>query len=136
MIKCEYYPNHNICKRLNSCEFWIPINKTYSDLLKELSFEFKRLKELNQSKKNYFKVLNEIYNLKYTRKLCIKGSIVAVPEINALGEYILTPQDVIVGLNYASIDQEIADTMNIIRELRKKENDILRILKKRADRYD
>lgn len=41
-----------------------------------------------------------------------------------------------VGLNYNVISQEITDTKLIIRELRRKENNILKILKKRADKYD
>ncbi len=112
------------------------MNNTYSDLLCELNFELKHLKELNQRKWNYFKVLSEIQNLKYTTEVCIKGGLIRVPKINALGDYIIKPDDVIVNLNYNVISQEIKDTENIIRELRKKEQNILKILKKRADKYD
>ena len=40
-----------------------------------------------------------------------------------------------VGLNYKVISQEITDTEAIIRELRRRENDILKILKKRDNGY-
>lgn len=136
MIKCECYPNHHCCKHLNTCEFWIPMNKAYSDLIRELHFELKRLNELNQRKWDYFRVLSEIQDLRYTIVVCIKGALIRVPKINALGDYILKPDDVIVNLNYNVISQEIKDTENIIRELRKKEHNILKILKKRADKYD
>ena len=125
-----------MCKHLNVCELWIPMNNTYSDLICELNFELKHLKELNQRKWTYFNVLSEIQNLKYTIEVCIKGELIRIPKINALGDYIIKPDDVIVDLNYNVISQEIKDTENIIRELRKKEQNILRILKKRADKYD
>lgn len=136
MIKCECYPNHHCCKQLHTCEFWIPMNKTYSDLIREINFELKHLKELQSRKNNYFKVLSEIQDLKYTVTVCIKGALMQVPKINAVGDYIIKPDNVIVDLNYNVISQEIKDTESIIRELRKKEQNILKILKKRADKYD
>ena len=136
MIKCECYPNHHCCKHFHTCEFWIPMNTTYSELLQNLTFELRHLDELNERKNNYFKVLTEIQDLKYGITVCIKGALIRVPKINAVGNYIIKPDDVIVGLNYNVISQEIKDTENIIRELRKKEQNILRILKKRADKYD
>lgn len=136
MIKCESYPNHHICRHFNSCEFWIPINSTYVGLLKDIIFELKHLEELKQRKVYYFEVLSEIVDFKYSRTLCIKGKLVRVPKLNALNEYITKPEDVIVGLNFNVISQEIKDTESIIRELRRKEQNILKILKKRADRYD
>ena len=136
MIKCDCYPNHHCCKHFHTCEFWIPMNKSYSELLRELNFELTHLRELNQRKSNYFKVLKEIQDLMYSITVCIRGALVQVPKINAVGDYILRPDDVIVGLNYNVISQEIRDTESIIRELRKKEHNILKILKKRADKYD
>ena len=136
MIKCESYPNHHLCRHFNTCEFWIPINSTYSSLLKDINFELKHLEELKQRKVYYFEVLSEIVDFKYSRTLCIKGKLVPVPKINALNEYITKPEDVIVDLNFNVITQEIKDTEYIIRELRRKEQNILKILKKRADRYD
>ena len=136
MIKCDCYPNHHCCKQFQTCEFWIPMNKTYSQLIREINFELKQLKELQTRKKNYFKVISEIQNLKYTITVCIKGALIKVPKINAVGDYILKPDNVITGLNYNAISQEIKDTTCIIRELRKKEQNILKILKKRADKYD
>ena len=56
-----------------------------------------------------------------------------VPKKNALGEDILEPEHVQVGLNYKIICQEISDTESILRELRRIERDILKILKKRVD---
>ncbi|MBR0369738.1 MAG: hypothetical protein IJH63_03300 [Methanobrevibacter sp.] len=136
MIKCESYPNHHICRHLNTCELWIPTNTRYINLLKEIKFELKRLNELNQRKRQYFKVLTEICDFKYSRTVCIKGKLVKIPKINALNEYITKPEDVIVDLNFNVISQEIKDTECIIRELRKEEQNILKILKKRADKYD
>lgn len=136
MMKCEYYPNHHICKNLNSCEFWIPINKNYQQLLRQLNYELKLLETLKQRKRDYFKILSEIQELKYITTVNIQGKLTQVPKLNAKGEYIIKPEDVIVGLNYNVISQEITDTESIIRELRRKEQNILKILKKRADKYD
>ena len=136
MIKCECYPNHHCCKHFQTCEFGIPMNTAYSTLLKEIQFELRHLDELNQRKNNYFIELAKIHDLEYAVTVCIKGELVQVPKFNALGDYIINPDDVIVGLNFNVISQEIKDTVNIIRELRKKEQNILKILKKRADKYD
>ena len=56
-----------------------------------------------------------------------------VPKKNAVGENILEPEHVQVGLNYNVICQDITDTESILRELRRIERDILKILKKRVD---
>ena len=136
MIKCESYPNHHLCKHLNTCELWIPMNSRYKQLLQEISFELRHLKELNHRKILYFKVLSDIDDLMYSETLCIKGKLVTVPKLNALNEFILEPDDVIVDLNFNVISQEIKDTESIIRELRQKELILLKILKKRADIYD
>ena len=136
MIKCECYPNHHLCRHFNTCELKIPITPAYNELIHEINFELKHLKELNQRKHNYFKVLSDIADLKYCETLCIGWKLVRVPKVNVLGEYITRPDDVIVDLNFNVISQEIKDTESIIRELRKKEQNILRILKKRADKYD
>lgn len=136
MIKCECYPNHHLCRHLNVCELRIPMNSTYNDLIREINFELKHLKELNQRKYDYFKILSDICDFKYSRTVCIKGRLERIPKLNALNEYIVRPDDVIVDLNFNVISQEIKDTESIIRELRKKEQNILRILKKRADKYD
>ena len=136
MIKCESYPNHHLCKHLNTCEFWISINSKYKKLLQEINCELRYLKELNHRKVEYFRIFTEINDLVYTETFCIKGKLENVPKINALGKYIMEPEDVIVDLNYNVITQEIKDTESIIRELRKQEQNILRILKKRADKYD
>ena len=56
-----------------------------------------------------------------------------VPKKNVLGEEILEPEHVQIGLNYNVICQDITDTESIIRELRRIEHDILKILKKRVD---
>ena len=136
MMKCECYPNHHICKNLNSCEFWIPLNKNYQQLLRQLNYELKELQTLKQRKQEYFKILSEIQESRYSKTLNIQGKLTQVPKLNARDEYILKPEDVIVGLNYNVISQEITDTESIIRELRRKEQNILKILKKRADKYD
>ena len=136
MIKCECYPNHQICRHFNTCELRIPSNSTYNKLIREIDFELKHLKELNERKVQYFKVLSDIADLKYCETLCIKWELKRVPKVNTLNEYITKPDDIIVGLNFNVITQEIKDSENIIRELRKQEQNILRILKKRADKYD
>ena len=41
-----------------------------------------------------------------------------------------------VGLNFNIISKEITDTETIIQELRIRENNILKILKKRAKKYE
>lgn len=132
MINCNY-PN---CKHLNNCELKLPITKSYSKLLKELYFELNYLRELNKRKKYYFKVLDEIKNSEYSNVIYIAGRQITVPKINAKNEYIIKPENIIVDLNYKAISQEIEDTKNIVRELRKKEHNIIKILKKRVDKYD
>ena len=136
MIKCECYPNHQCCKHYHTCELWIPTNDTYTSLIRELNAELKQLEFLKQRKNDYWRVLQEINDQKYTEIILVNGEEVKVPKLNALGEYILRPEHVQVGLNYNSISQEIKDTESIIRELRREEHNILKILKKRADKYD
>ncbi len=136
MIKCECYPNHHCCRHFRTCEFGIPMNSQYSTILKEIHFELRHLDDLKQRLNNYFKILSDIQELQYAVTLCINGKLDLIPKLNALGDYIIKPDDVIVDLNYNVISQEIKDTENIIHELRKKEQNILKILKKRADKYD
>ena len=131
MIKCDFYPNHEICKNKNTCEFWMPLNQKLKQLYKQISYELKKLESLNQRKRDYFKILDEIQDGAYTEIVAIDGRLKKVPKKNVIGEDILKPEDVRVGLNYNTISQEIMDTKIIIRELRMKENNILKILKKR-----
>ena len=130
MIKCECYPNHEICKNKNTCEFWIPLNQKLKRLYQQISYELKKLESLNQRKQEYFKTLDEIQQ-GYTEIVAIDKRLKRVPKKNAKSKPILNPEDVQVGLNYNTISQEITDTETIIRELRIKENNILKILKKR-----
>ena len=81
---------------------------------------------------HYFKVLSEIQQERYTEIVAIDGRLKRVPKKNARGESILKPEDVQVGLNFNVISKEITDTETIIHELRIRENNILKILKKRA----
>jgi len=136
MMKCDCYPNHEICKNKNTCELEVPLNEKLKQLYGQISYELNILRGLNQRKQNYFQILYEIRQQRYTEILVIDGRLQKVPKLNARGEYILKPEDVQVGLNYNLIFQEINDTESIIRELRRKENNILKILKKRADKYD
>jgi len=136
MMKCDCYPNHEICKNKNTCELEVPLNEKLKQLYGQISYELNILKGLNQRKQDYFQILYEIRQQRYTEILVIDGRLQKVPKLNARGEYILKPEDVQVGLNYNLIFQEINDTESIIRELRRKENNILKILKKRADKYD
>lgn len=133
MIKCECYPNHEICKNKNTCEFWIPLNQKLKQLYKQMSYELKKLESLNQRKRDYFKILDEIQQGRYTEIVPIDKRLKRLPKKNAKGEYILNPKDVQAGLDYNLISQEISDTESIIRELIIKEKYILKILKKRTN---
>ncbi|WP_296847495.1 hypothetical protein [uncultured Methanobrevibacter sp.] len=132
MIKCDCYPNHEICKNKNTCEFWIPLNQKLKQLNQQISYELNILESLNQRKQDYFKILDEIQDGVYTEIVAIDGRLKKLPKKNVRGEVILKPEDVQVGLNYNTISQEIRDTEIIIHELRIKENNILKILKKRG----
>ena len=110
MIKCECYPNHKICKNKNTCEFWIPLNQKLKQLYQQISYELKKLENLNQRKQDYFKILDEIQDGVYTEIVAIDKRLKRVPKKNVRGESILNPEDVQVGLNYNAISQEITDT--------------------------
>ena len=129
MFRCDCYPNHDICKNKNTCEFWIPLNQKLDQVYRQISHELFQLEKLHQRKQDYFKILSEIKQGVYTET--VNGKI--VPKKNALGEDILEPEQVQVGLNYNVICQDITDTESIIRELRRIERDILKILKNRVD---
>ena len=136
MFRCDCYPNHEICKNKNTCEFWIPLNQKLKQLNQQISYELNTLESLNQRKRDYFKILSEIQQERYTEIVAIGGRLKRVPKKNAKGEPILQPEDVQVGLDYNSISQEISDTQAIIHVLRIKEKNILKILKKRANKYE
>ena len=136
MIRCECYPNHEICKNKNTCEFWIPLNQKLKQINQQISYELKILESLNQRKRDYFRILSEIQRERYTEIIAIDGRLKRVPKKNARGESILKPEDVQVGLNFNAISKEITDTETIIHELRIRENNILKILKKRAKKYE
>ena len=121
MFKCDCYPNHEICKNKNTCEFWIPLNQKLKQLNQQISYELNILESLNQRKQDYFKILDEIQDGVYTEIVAIDGRLKKLPKKNVRGEVILKPEDVQVGLNYNTISQEIRDTEIIIHELRIKE---------------
>ena len=135
MFRCDCYPNHEICKNKNTCEFWIPLNQKLKQLNQQISYELKILENLNQRKRDYFRILSEIQQERYTEIIAIDGKLKRVPKKNARDEPILNPEDVQVGLNFNLISKEITDTETIIHELRIRENNILKILKKRANQY-
>ena len=132
MIRCECYPNHEICRNRNTCEFWIPLNQKLRQLNQQITYELNILESLNQRKRDYFRILSEIQCERYTEIVAIDKRLKRVPKKNVRGEPILKPEDVQVGLDYNLISQEITDTEAIIRILRIKEKNILKILKKRA----
>ncbi len=136
MFRCDCYPNHEICKNKNTCEFWIPLNQKLKQLNQQISYELKILENLNQRKRDYFRILSEIQRERYTEIVAIDGRLKRVPKKNARDEPILNPEDVQVGLNFNVISKEITDTETIIHELRIRENNILKILKKRANQYE
>ena len=133
MIRCECYPNHEICRNRNTCEFWIPLNQKLKQINQQISYELNILESLNQRKRDYFRILSEIQHERYTEIVAIDGRLTRVPKKNARGEPILKSEDVQVGLDYTLISQEITDTEAIIRILRIKEKNILKILKKLAN---
>ena len=136
MFRCDCYPNHEICKNKNTCELWIPLNQKLKQLNQQISYELKILESLNQRKRDYFRILSEIQRGRYTEIVAIDGKLKRVPKKNARDEPILNPEDVQVGLNFNVISKEITDTETIIHELRIRENNILKILKKRAKKYE
>lgn len=133
MIKCDCYPNHEICRNKNTCEFWIPLNQKLKQLNQQISYELNTLESLNQRKRDYFKVLSEIQQERYTEIVAIDGRLKRVPKKNARGDAILKPEDVQVGLDYNLISQEISDTEAIIRILRIQEKNVLKILKNNVE---
>ena len=136
MFRCDCYPNHEICRNENTCDFWIPLNQKLKQLNQQISYELKILESLNQRKTDYFRILSEIQHGRYTEIVAIDGKLKRVPKKNARDEPILNPEDVQVGLNFNVISKEITDTETIIHELRIRENNILKILKKRANQYE
>lgn len=135
MIRCECYPNHEICRNKNTCEFWIPLNQKLKQINQQITYELNILESLNQRKRDYFRILSEIQHERYTEIVAIDGRLKRVPKKNARGKPILKPEDVQVGLDYNLISQEITDTEAMIRILRIKEKNILKILKKRASKH-
>ena len=132
MFRCDCYPNHEICRNKTTCEFWIPLNQKLKQLNQQISYELNTLESLNQRKRDYFKVLSEIQQERYNEIIAIDGRLKRVPKKNARGEPILKPGDVQIGLDFNLISQEITDTEAIIRVLRIKEKNILKILKKQC----
>ena len=47
MFRCDCYPNHEICKNKNTCEFWIPLNQKLKQLNQQISYELKILESLS-----------------------------------------------------------------------------------------
>lgn len=135
MIRCECYPNHEICRNKNTCEFWIPLNQKLKQINQQITYELNILESLNQRKRDYFRILSEIQHERYTEIVAIDGRLKRVPKKNARGKPILKSEDVQVGLDYNLISQEITDTEAMIRILRIKEKNILKILKKRASKH-
>ena len=122
MIKCDCYPNNEICKNKNTCEFWIPLNQKLKQLNQQIYYELNRFESLNQRKRDYFKILSEIQQKRYTEIIAIDGRLKRVPKKNARG------------LNFNVISKEITDTETIIHELKIREKNILKILKKRGEK--
>ena len=94
MLRCDCYPNHEICKNRNTCELQVPLNEKLSQLYCQISYELNILKGLHQRKQDYFQIFHEIRQQRYTEKLVIDGRLQKVPKLNARGEYILKPEDV------------------------------------------
>ena len=130
MFKCECYPNHEICKNKNTCEFRIPLNPVLLQIYRQLKYELSKLNTLKQRKQDYHHIAYEIQNHMYSEKININGEFQLVPKMNVLGNHITKPEHVQVGLNYNDIIFDIQDQESIIRELRRKEHTLLMIMKK------
>ena len=130
MFKCECYPNHEICKNKNTCEFRIPLNPELLQIYRQLKYELAKLNTLKQRKQNYHQIAYEIQNHMYSERININGKFQLVPKMNVLGDYITQPEHVQEGLNYNDILFDIKDQESIIRELRRKEHILLRTLTK------
>ena len=130
MFKCECYPNHEICKNKNTCEFRIPLNPELLQIYHQLKYELAKLNTLKQRKLEYHQIAYEIQNHMYSEKININGKFQLVPKTNALGDHITKPEHVQVGLNYNDILFDIQDQESIIRDLRRKEHTLLRTLTK------
>ena len=59
MFKCECYPNHEICKNKNTCEFQIPLNPELLQLYRQLTYELAKLNTLKQRKQEYYQIAYE-----------------------------------------------------------------------------
>ena len=131
MFKCECYPNHEICKNKNTCEFQIPLNPELLQLYRQLTYELAKLNTLKQRKQEYYQIAYE--NPKqhaHSEKININGKFQLVPKMNVIGEKITKPEHVQVGLIYNDILFDIQNQESIIRELRRKEHALLRIMKR------
>ena len=130
MFKCECYPNHEICKNKNTCEFRIPLNPELLQIYHQLKYELAKLNTLKQRKLEYHQIAYEIQNHMYSEKININGKFQLVPKTNALGDHITKPEHVQVGLNYNDILFVFLVQESIIRDLRRKEHTLLRTLTK------
>ena len=69
MFRCDCYPNHEICKNKNTCEFWIPLNEELDKVYRQISQELLQLQKLYQRKHDYFKIQSEIKQGMYTETI-------------------------------------------------------------------
>ena len=125
MFKCECYPNHEICKNKNTCEFRIPLNPELLQIYCQLKYELEKLNILKQRKQDYHQIAYEIKTT-YSEKTNINEKFQLVPKTNALGDHITKPEHVQTGLNYNDI-LDIQDQESIIRDLRRRKHTLLRI---------
>lgn len=75
MFKCDCYPNHEICKNKYVCELGLPLNAKLNQLCSQISYELNRLMSLNQRKQDYFQILSEIRQQRYTEIIVIDGKL-------------------------------------------------------------
>ena len=130
MFKCECYPNHEICKNKNTCEFRIPLNPELLQIYRQLKYELAKLNALKQRKQDHHQIAYEIQSHMYSEKINIDGKFQLVPKMNVLGDYITKPEHGQFGLNYNDILFDIQDQESKIRDLRRKEHTLLRTLTK------
>lgn len=115
-----YYP---ICKNCRigreTCSFRRPFSQPLYLIERELKFELDRLDSIRERISLFKSVEEDIDDGMYDGQR------------NVFGNPILTPSDAFVDLDLNILIREESDTIKIIRDLRKRENNILKVLKRR-----
>ena len=115
-----YYPTCESCGiGREQCSFRRPFSQPLNLIERELKFELDRLDSIRERISLFKSVEEDIDDGVYEGQR------------NFFGNLILTPSDAFVDLDLNILIREESDTINIIRDLRKRENNILKVLKRR-----